>query len=81
MERAIVSVQSLRVLLNLELATLEGCEGLEVQNITVHPVPDKDGCNWEVASYTGLTLGEPCTSLVHGVISALRFRYNVGRLA
>jgi hypothetical protein len=79
MERTVVSLQSLRVLLNLELATLENCEGLEVGNIEVDPVPDRNGCNWRVTSYTGLMLRETCASLAAAVISALSWRYNVGR--
>jgi len=32
-----------------------------------------------VTSYTGLMLREPCASLAAAVISALSWRYNVGR--
>jgi hypothetical protein len=67
------------VLLNLELASLDGCEGVEVGDINVRSQPDENGCNWEVTSYKGLTLHEPCTSLIATVISALSWRYNVGR--
>ena len=79
MERTLVTTQSLRVLLNLEIATLEGCEGVEVQEITIYPLADKDGCNWEVASYSGLRPNAPQQSLIEGMIAAQRYRYNVGR--
>jgi hypothetical protein len=78
MERILVSAQALRVLLNLEIATQDGCDGVEVGDITVHPIADRDGCNWEVASYSGLP-SQQCATLVAALIRAQRYRYNVGR--
>ena len=77
MTRAVVSLQSLKVLLNLELATLDGCEGMEVETITVLPISGSDGCNWEVPSFAGLRLGEPCRSLAEHLVLAMRAQYNV----
>jgi hypothetical protein len=79
MERILVSAPALRVLLNLELATLDFCEGVEVQKLLVHPVADADGCNWEVAAYSGLPRDEQHRSLVEAVIASQRYRYNVGK--
>ena len=80
MARALVSLQSLKVLLNLELATLDGCEAIEVSGIKVRPTSDSDGCNWEVASYSG-HVAHQCTSLITALIGAMRNRYNVGNRA
>ena len=74
-----MTAQSLRVLLNLELATLEGCEGVEVREIMVRPFVDQEGCNWHVVAYSGLAAGGPERSLVEAMIAAQRYRYNIGR--
>ena len=50
MQRKLVSVQTLRLLLNLELATFESCQGVAVQAIDVLTTADSDGCNWTHAA-------------------------------
>jgi len=50
-----------------------------VQKLLVHPVADADGCNWEVAAYSGLPRDEQHRSLVEAVIASQRYRYNVGK--
>ena len=51
-ERKLVSLPTLRVPLNLELAMLEPREGMEVQEIE-EPLADTDRCHWLVRRYAG----------------------------
>jgi hypothetical protein len=49
-KRILVSAQRLRVLLIVEIATLEACRGVEVGEIEVSPRADADGCIWKARS-------------------------------
>ena len=80
MQRKLVSVQTLRLLLNLELATFESCQGVAVQAIDVLTTADSDGCNWTVQTYSvHLPSGGQCRALIEGTLHAMRWRYNIGR--
>jgi hypothetical protein len=78
-KRALVSAQDLRVLLNLEIATLEACENVTVDEIEVAPEADVDGCNWRVRSFSSGEPGTHARRIAEAIVSAMRWRYNVGR--
>lgn len=78
-KRSLVSAQNLRVLLNLEIATLDACHGVALGEIDVSPRADADGCNWRVRSLSMPALGARERALVEATLSAMRWRYNVGR--
>ena len=75
--RAIVSLSSLRAMLSHELAMLEGCEGVEIGEVHVLPVPDADGCNWNVTPHAGSAHPGSRPSLADCLIQIMRAQYNV----
>lgn len=79
MKRTLVSAQNLCVLLNLEIAALEGCDGARVVGLDVLPTEDADGCNWRATSSLVSGLGARERALVEATLGAMRWRYNVGR--
>ena len=77
LQRASISVEALRALINSELASLTPCEGVEVASIEILSIPDARDCNWRVGAFVAGQPPEPCDSLASIVVWALQWRYNV----
>jgi hypothetical protein len=75
--RQVLTLESLRVLVNIELDVHTECYGVHIRRIVVIE-PDASGCNWQ-AEWPPLRAAamEPCRSQLRGVIEQLRERYNV----
>jgi len=75
--RQVLTLESLRALVNIELNLHTECHGVQIRRIVVVE-PDVSGCNWQVAwpALRAASL-EPCRSQLRGVIEQLRERYNV----
>ena len=75
--RQVLTLESLRVLVNIELNVNTECHGVQVRRIIVIE-PDISGCNWQAESpaLRAATM-EPCRSQLLAVIAQLRERYNV----
>ncbi|MDQ2962617.1 MAG: hypothetical protein M3R31_05575 [Pseudomonadota bacterium] len=72
-----LTLESLRALVNIELNVRTECHGVQIRRITVIE-PDASGCNWQ-AEWPTLRAAamEPCRSQLSAVIEQLRERYNV----
>ena len=77
--RQVLTLESLRALVNIELNVHTECCGVQIRRIIVIE-PDVSGCNWQ-AEWPALRAAamEPCRSQLRGVIEQLRERYNVGQ--
>ena len=75
--RQVLTLESLRALVNIELNVRTECHGVQIRRIIVTE-PDGSGCNWQ-AEWPTLRAAarEPCRSQLRGVIDQLRERYNV----
>jgi hypothetical protein len=75
--RQVLTLESLRALVNIELNVRTECHGVQIRRIIVTE-PDAAGCNWQ-AEWPALRAAamEPCRSQLRGVIEQLRERYNV----
>jgi hypothetical protein len=75
--RQVLTLESLRALVNIGLSVRTECHGVQIRRIIVVE-PDVSGCNWQ-AEWPALRAAstEPCRSQLHGVIEQLRERYNV----
>ncbi|HEX9278282.1 MAG TPA: hypothetical protein VGA51_18035 [Casimicrobiaceae bacterium] len=75
--RQVLTLESLRVLVNIELNVHTECHGVQVRRIIIIE-PDISGCNWQ-AEWPALRAAtmEPCRSQLLAVIAQLRERYNV----
>jgi hypothetical protein len=75
--RQVLTLESLRALVNIELNVHTECHGVQIRRI-IAIEPDVSGCNWQ-AEWPALRAAamEPCRSQLHGVIEQLRERYNV----
>jgi hypothetical protein len=75
--RQVLTLESLRVLVNIELNVRTECHGVQIRRIIVIE-PDVSGCNWQ-AEWPALRASaiEPCRSQLLAVIEQLRERYNV----
>jgi hypothetical protein len=75
--RQVLTLESLRTLVNIELSVRTECHGVQVRRLIVIE-PDASGCNWQ-AEWPTLRAAakEPCRSQLRGVIDQLRERYNV----
>ena len=77
MQRAPISVEALRTLINTEFTSLAPCVGVEVALIEVRSEPDARGCNWRVGTFADGDPTEPCASLASLAFWELQWRYNV----
>ncbi|HEY2967920.1 MAG TPA: hypothetical protein VGK75_06085 [Casimicrobiaceae bacterium] len=77
--RQVLTLESLRVLVNIELNVHTECHGVQIRRIIVIE-PDISGCNWQ-AEWPALRASaiEPCHSQLLAVIEQLRGRYNVAQ--
>jgi hypothetical protein len=77
--RQVLTLESLRVLVNIELNVHTECQGVQIRRIIVIE-PDISGCNWQ-AEWPALRASaiEPCHSELLAVIEQLRKRYNVAQ--
>jgi hypothetical protein len=77
LRRQVLTLESLRVLVNIELSVHTECHGVQIRRIIVSE-PDTSGCNWQ-AEWPALRAAtmEPCRSQLLAVIAQLRERYNV----
>jgi len=75
--RQVLTLESLRALVNIELNVRTECHGVQIRRIFVIE-PDLAGCNWQ-AEWPALRAAEmePCRAQLLGVIEQLRERYNV----
>jgi hypothetical protein len=75
--RQVLTLESLRALVNIELKVHTQCHGVQIRRVIVIE-PDLSGCNWQ-AEWPPLRAAaiEPCRSQLRGVIEQLRERYNV----
>jgi hypothetical protein len=75
--RQVLMLESLRVLVNIELNVHTECHGVQIRRIIVIE-PDSSGCNWQAEWPASRAAGlEPCRSQLREVIEELRTRYNV----
>jgi len=75
--RSVLSVESLRTLVNRLLSQQIDCQGVHIRRIIVTE-PDASGCNWqpEWPVFRPANI-DPCRSLLHELIDRLRTQYNV----
>ena len=75
--RHTLALESLRVLVNIELSVHTACDGVQIRRIFVTE-PDASGCNWQ-AEWPPVrsALMEPCRSQLRALIEEIRGRYNV----
>jgi hypothetical protein len=74
-----LTLESLRVLVNIEICVYTECHGVQVRRIFVAE-PDSFGCNWQVEWPTvHAAITEPCRTQLRTVIEQIRERYNVAQ--
>ena len=75
--RQVLTLESLRTLVNIELNVRTECHAVQIRHLIVTE-PDASGCNWR-AEWPTLRAAaeEPCSSQLRMVIDQLRERYNV----
>jgi hypothetical protein len=75
--RRTLALESLRMLVNIELNAHTECYGVHVRRVIVTE-PDASGCNW-TAEWPVVRAAnlEPCYSQLRAVVDQLRERYNV----
>jgi hypothetical protein len=77
--RHLQTLESLRVLTNIEICAHSECHGVQIRRIFVTE-PDALGCNWQAEWPTVRAANaEPCRSQLHAIIEQIRERYNVAR--
>jgi hypothetical protein len=75
--RRTLALESLRMLVNIELNAHTECYGVHIRRITVTE-PDASGCNWVVEfPIVRAANVDPCYSQLRAVVDQLRERYNV----
>lgn len=75
--RQLLTLESLRVLVNIEINVHTECYGVQIRRIFVTE-PDALGCNWQAELPTVHAVAtEPCRSQLHALIEQIRERYNV----
>jgi hypothetical protein len=75
--RRALAVESLRMLVNIELNAHTECYGVHVRRIIVTE-PDPSGCNWQAEwPVVHAAQTDPCRSQLRAVVEQLRERYNV----
>ena len=77
--RHALTLESLRVLVNIELRVHTECHGVLIRRIVVTE-PDASGCNWQVEwPPFRAALTEPCRAQLRALIEQIRERYNVAQ--
>ena len=77
--RHLLTRESLRVLVNIEISVHTECHGVQIRRIFVTE-PDAFGCNWQAELPTvHAAAAEPCRSQLRAVIEEIRERYNVAQ--
>ncbi len=77
--RRVVTLESLRRLVNHELGMHTECFAIHIRRIVVTE-PDASGCNWQVEwPVVHAAHVEPCRSQLRELVDQLRERYNVER--
>jgi hypothetical protein len=72
-----LTLESLRVLVNIEISVYTECHGVYIRRVFVTE-PDPSGCNWQAELPTvHAATAEPCRTQLRGVIEQIRERYNV----
>ncbi len=75
--RRVLSVESLRTLVNRALGMRTECQGVHVRRIIVTE-PDASGCNWQPEWPLMRPANvDPCRSRLRELVDDLRTRYNV----
>lgn len=75
--RRALALESLRMLVNIELNACTECYGVHVRRMIVIE-PDASGCNWLVEwPVVRAANVDPCHSQLRAVVDQLRERYNV----
>lgn len=75
--RRLLTHESLRVLVNIEISVHTECHGVQIRRIFVTE-PDASGCNWQAEwPIVHAALEEPCRSQLRAVVGQIRERYNV----
>jgi hypothetical protein len=75
--RRVLSIETLRTLVNRTIGARAQCRGILIRRIIVVE-PDLSGCNWQ-AEWPIIRPAnmEPCRTQLRGMIEELRARYNV----
>jgi hypothetical protein len=77
--RQLLTLESLRILVNIEIDVHTECHGVRIRRIFVTE-PDAFGCNWQIEWPTVHgAIAEPCCSQLRALIEQIRERYNVAR--
>ena len=77
--RHLLALESLRVLISLEISVHTECHGVQIRRI-FKTEPDASGCNWQAEWPTvHAASAEPCRSQLRAVIEQIRERYNVAQ--
>jgi hypothetical protein len=77
--RHLLTLESLRVLVNIEISVHTECHGVQIRRIFVTE-PDARGCNWQAELPTvHAATAEPCRSQLRAVIGEIQERYNVAQ--
>jgi hypothetical protein len=75
--RQLLTLESLRVLVNIEICVYTECHGVQVRRIFVTE-PDAFGCNWQIEwPIVHAAMAEPCRTQLRTVIEQIQERYNV----
>jgi len=75
--RQLLTLESLRALVNIEICVYTECHAVQVRRIFVTE-PDSFGCNWQAEWPTvRAAMVEPCRTQLRMVIEQIRERYNV----
>ncbi|HEX8011465.1 MAG TPA: hypothetical protein VF814_11090 [Casimicrobiaceae bacterium] len=77
LRRRVLALESLRMLVNYEIAMHTECSGVHIRRIIVTE-PDRSGCNWQAEWPTFRVAHiEPCRAQLRAVIEQLREWYNI----
>ena len=77
--RRLLTLESLLLLVNIELSVHTECHGVRIRRIIVTE-PDASGCNWQVEWPTVRTaLSDPCCTQLRALVADIRERYSVMR--
>jgi hypothetical protein len=75
--RRLLTLESLRILINIEISAYTECHGVYIRRIFVTE-PDASDCNWQAELPTvHAAVAEPCRAQLRSVIEQIRERYNV----
>jgi hypothetical protein len=75
--RQLLPLESLRVLVNIEICAYTECHGVQVRRLFLTE-PDAFGCNWQTEWPTvHAASADPCRTQLRRLIEQIRERYNV----